>query len=256
MSDYKSILQDLEALNVSKAFPVFIPTHQREVQFLPLTVKQQKNIIKGSLDASTSNAAFNKITNDIIAENSVEDLEYLIIDKVSILTGFRLQCLGSDIRIEDPKDDSIGYDINLQDHYETFKQHAVTPDLLARDITHENISAHIRVPDLNTDSKFTDDTKKSLEFTADDLTETIGKLYVFELAKFLGSITVGDRMIDLKTLSAPESISVIESLPLSVSNDIVKFIESIREFEQKYNTVVIDEKELELPIDATFFNSP
>ena len=257
MSDYKAILQDLQSLNVSKAFPVFVPTHQREIQFLPLTVKQQKDVIKGTLDAATSNAAFNKITNKIIKENCVEDLDFVVIDKISILIGLRLQSVGDMMRITDEDDDSVGYDVNLREHAEKFKTYAPTPELLACDFAYENVHANLRVPSLDVDDKYSEDTKKSLkDVTSGDVTEAIGKLYVFEMAKFLQSITIGENTIELANLSLKESVSIVESLPLVISNKIIKFIESVRDFESKYSTIEIQDKTLELPLDATFFNAP
>ena len=257
MADYKTILQDLQALNVSKAFSVFVPTHQREIQFLPLTVKQQKDVIKGTLDATTSNAAFNKITNKIIKDNCVEDLKFHIIDKVSILIGLRVQSIGDNIRITDPDDDSIGYDVNLREHSEKFPTYAPPPDLLIGDFTYENVHARFSVPTLETDDKFSEDTKQTLkDVTAGDVTEAIGKLYVYEIAKFLESLTIGENTIIVADLTLTEAVSVVESLPLVISNKIIEFIENTRDFERKYNTVETQDKTLELPLDATFFNAP
>lgn len=257
MSDYNNILQDLQSLNLNKASPVFVPTQQREILFTPLTVKQQKDIIKGSLDATSSNVLFNKVTNDIINKNSVEDIEYFVIDKPSILIHFRLQSLGPDINIPDPDNEDISYDINLEEHAETFKTILPTDDTIGTTIQYENIVAEIKVPNLATDSKFTDDTKKSLEsITSGDLTETIGNLYIFELIKFLNKITIGERTVDVSNLSIPQAITIIEAFPITLSNKIVKFIEATREFEVQYTSVKTPERVLELPIDATFFNGP
>ena len=92
--------------------------------------------------------------------------------------------------------------------------------------------------------------------TAGDVTEAIGKLYVYEIAKFLESLTIGENTIIVADLTLTEAVSVVESLPLVISNKIIEFIENTRDFERKYNTVETQDKTLELPLDATFFNAP
>ena len=256
MSDYSNILQDLKALNLEKAFPVFIPSQNREVQFTPLTVKQQKDIIKGALDAATSNVLFNSVTNDIIKSNSSEPIDYLILDKTSILVHFRLQALGDQIKLPDPDDDNVEYDVNLRDHANTFPTMTLAPEVLQETIVYSNITGALRTPPLSIDTKFNDDTKKSLEqVQSGDLSDTIGDLFIFELIKFLHTLTIGEKTVVVSDLSIPQAVSLVENLPLMLSNKIITFIDRVREFEQGFSNVKTADKSLELPIDATFFNT-
>jgi hypothetical protein len=56
-------------------------------------------------------------------------------------------------------------------------------------------------------------------------------------------------------LSIKDRISVIENLPLSINQDIAKFIDKIKEIDRTQTKVVIDGEEKSFDIDITFFDN-
>ena len=83
------------------------------------------------------------------------------------------------------------------------------------------------------------------------LKEGIGKLYIYEIIKYIDIIQVEDDIINLDDIRIHERVKLVEKLPLSVYSKISDFIETVN----KYNSDILTVDETELAIDAEFFDT-
>ena len=65
----------------------------------------------------------------------------------------------------------------------------------------------------------------------------------------------GEKSLSFSELSIKDRISVIENLPLSINQDIAKFIDKVKEIDRTQTKVVIDGEEKSFDIDITFFDN-
>ena len=79
----------------------------------------------------------------------------------------------------------------------------------------------------------------------------VGKLYIYELLKYIQSVQVDDDIIDLSDVKISERVKLVEKLPLSVYTEVSSFIEDIN----KYNSDLLTVDEEEISIDVEFFDT-
>ncbi len=83
------------------------------------------------------------------------------------------------------------------------------------------------------------------------LKEGVGKLYIYEIIKYIDSIQVEDEVLELEEVRIHERVKLVEKLPLTVYSKINDFIESVN----KYNSDILTVDETEVAIDAEFFDT-
>jgi hypothetical protein len=72
-----------------------------------------------------------------------------------------------------------------------------------------------------------------------DLTKTIGDVYVFELVKYIKSVTLASTETNIKidfdeeNLTGEQMLQVFESLPMDICNKMVDHIEKIKSIENQ-----------------------
>ena len=60
-----NILNKLKEINNSNLVSVYVPSAQKQMSFTPLSVKQQKDLIKSGLDGALAGVTISNIINDI-----------------------------------------------------------------------------------------------------------------------------------------------------------------------------------------------
>jgi Mg/Co/Ni transporter MgtE len=88
-----------------------------------------------------------------------------------------------------------------------------------------------------------------------DVGKNLSNLFTFEIVKFIKSIKFGEKNLTFSELSVKDRISVVENLPLTINQDIAKFIDSIKELDRYQTKVEIDGEEKSFDIDVTFFDN-
>jgi hypothetical protein len=73
-----SILSKLKDYNNTNLVTIYVPSADKEMQFRPLSVKQQKDLIKSGLDGTLGGITISNIIGDIILTNSVEKYNFLV----------------------------------------------------------------------------------------------------------------------------------------------------------------------------------
>jgi hypothetical protein len=168
----------------------------------------------------------------------------LVVDKIPVILKLRKESLGDIVKTSEGEIDIR--DIKILDKIDIPLQHivegAVTVELDTPTLSEENKVINYAIDILKKDGE-------------KDVGKNLTNLFTFEIVKFVKSVKFGDKSLGFSELSVKDRISVIENLPLSINQDIAKFIDKIKEIDRTQTKVVIDGEEKSFDIDITFFDN-
>jgi hypothetical protein len=241
-----SILSKLNDLNNSNLISVFVPSAKKEMQFKPLSVKQQKDLIKSGLDGALAGITISNIIGQIILDNSVDTYDYLVTDKLPILLALRKQSFGNIFILKEGDDET---EFNLDDILKNQLNYSFDCQVEIK-LANSEVVAHVDVIKIQDDIKINQYQLEKLRKNKDEaISETVGSMFIYEIIKFVTKILIGNDTLDLTTLPIKDRLTVIESVPVTLNNSILEYIQQFRKEEAEY--VTIDDKVL--PIDARLF---
>lgn len=241
-----NLISRLKEISNSIKINVYVPSAGKEMAFKQLSVKQQKDLMKTGLDGQLSGLTISGIIKNVINDNSLEKYDFLATDKIPIIFALRVQSFGKDYTFSDGDKENVVDLSKILSKKLTFKSET---SIEIEDKENELIVS-LTVPLLEDDDKFNayiySDLKKKKDV---ELSDTVGIVYVGEIAKFLNKITLGTSEMEVSTLPIKERITIVESLPVTFNNKILKFIEALRKEEIDYATV----DGIPVSIDARLF---
>ena len=236
-----SIIDKLKEIRDKNLVEVFVPSSSTVFKFKQLNLKQQKDLIKTGLEGALSGIYLDNVINDIITSNSTTDYSYLITDKLPIILGLRAASLGTICKIEEK---SVDFKPLLERQL-SFEADAVK-QLDFNGLIHVNLTVPTIEKDVLTNKA------QLLELSADKdlkVSDAIGSLYVYEIVKFIDSVKIGDEVLSFKSIQVKDMVKVVESLPATLNNEVIKFIQSFRAKENEYLTL----NDNTIAVDARFF---
>jgi hypothetical protein len=242
-STARSFLNKLKDINESNTVNVKVPSTGEKVDFRLISVSQQKALLRTAFDGVDGVIDRAVITNKIIKDNSTIEDEFLIVDKPAIFIALRKESLGSKIKIKDEE-----YDLDN-----------VTPldkaDVkLKHTIVFDDIKVNLKVPTLTIDSEVAAKLAKEIakvQGTDDKIKQGIDTVISHESCKYIDKVSVGEDVIEFATISVHERVDIVNNLPLSLNNEIVTYIGSIKTATDKALTVA---EEVVVEIDASFLS--
>jgi hypothetical protein len=264
-----NLLDSLKELDKQNGFTVYIPSLKAECKFKQLNIKQLKKILECVIDSPVYTTEFILTFNSIIKENSLDEIDtnkLTILDKHLIFVKTRIESISPKFTFTFTQDEIQNYNldtatitVNLKEVYNNFIEKFT--EIPAKTYTYNNIEITCSIPTLETENRLEEELNKStkLQITSpDELRASIGSLFINELTKFIDSLKVNNTAINFNTLNFKSRIEVIESLPVNVITDILKYIE---EYKTKVNELIVSKLDIngteilkELPQDPTFFS--
>lgn len=241
-----SILSKLNELNNLNLISIYVPSAKKEMQFKPLSVKQQKDLIKSGLDGALAGITLSNIIGQIILDNSIEKFDFLVTDKLPILLALRKQSFGNVFILKEGEEET---QFNLNDILKNNLNYTFDNQVEIK-LANSNVIAHVDVIKIEDDIKINQYQLEKLKKNKDDaISETVGSMFIYEIVKFVTKILIGVEELDLTTLPIKDRLIVIESVPVTLNNSILEYIQKFRKEEAEY--ITIDGKVL--PIDARLF---
>lgn len=243
-SDVKSFLSNLQELNDANTVTVKVPSKGKNASFKLASVSQQKKLLSSAFDGVDGVVKRANIFNSLITDNSVEDNDYLIIDRPAILIGLRKESVGSKVTIDDVK-----YDLN---DLSPIKKSDVE---LKSTISHDGIKVAVSVPNLEVDSNINDKLIAELAKITNEqekLKQSISLVVSYETSKYIDSIEIGKDVVKFSDISSYERKAIVDNLPLKLSNKILDYIGGVKAVTDK--AVTFDD-EVILEIDASFLST-
>jgi len=241
-----NLISRLKEISNSTKINVYVPSAGKEMAFKQLSVKQQKDLMKTGLDGQLSGLTISGIIKNVIVENSLEQYNFLSTDKVPIILALRVHSFGNEYTFSDGEKENVVDLSKITSKKLSFKSDT---NIEIEDSENE-LTVSLEVPTLEEDDKFNTYIYSDLKKKKDvELSDTVGIVYVGEIAKFLKKIVLGSTELEVVTLPIKERIAIVESLPVTFNNKILKFIESLRKEEIDYSTV----DSIPVSIDARLF---
>jgi hypothetical protein len=251
-NNVSDILKQLDSLNESTSVAVFIPSLKKNVRFKNLNLRQQKELLKSSIDDNITKLAFTTKFYDIIKENAVDPIDVnslYIFDRTAIALVLRANGLDSFYNAD-------GFKINLQDLI--LQNQNIDTETYIKPLVFEleNLTVTLEVPKLFTDRIINNATINKLKGLSDkDVKTLIGELFVYEIIKFVHSFNFKNEDGSVTTtvltdLSIDDRVTVVEKLPSTIINRVLSFIREYRALENRFVTIgntIID-------VDSNFFS--
>jgi hypothetical protein len=249
MSNTVDLLRQLEELNRTNTIDVFVPSLKKEVKFRNLNLKQQKNLLKTSIDETLTKLSFIINFYSIIQENidsSVNVSDLYTFDRTAIAIALRAKCLDSNYKYDD-------------NSYNLIDKVSQIPSLeikipLEKKIEYQNITVELQAPKLGLDKAVSSYSLESLKLLQDkDFKNVIGELFIHEIIKFIKCVSInGDKPFtaDFNNSNVAELIPIVERLPASVTNNILEYVKSYRETENQFTRI----KDINVEVDGAFFS--
>lgn len=253
-----NIISAIEQANKSNLLDIYVPTQGRYIKFSPLKVSHQKKIIETALESASLSPTYNTLMGSEIINECCQETNVSIyaIDRDPILIGLRALSLGTKTTVQDENGDDIKF--NIHDHVNSFSSNKADPEILTvKHITDGQIEIDMCAPSLERDdivNKQMIPNKKDPK-TKDEVKTIIGDAITYEYVKYIQRVTIGDAQIVFDPQRTKGLIQVVESLPMSLSNKIIREINKIKDFERKFTQINDQDRVLTIVTDARFYHS-
>lgn len=250
------ILSTISELNKSNIISVYVPSLNDDINFKPLTVKQQKMILSTGVDTEIENLSFANAMNDIILENCLSRKDEIkTIDKSIILLQLRQKAVGDIVTVVE---DETEYKISIDDQVKRVK--ATDPVKSDFKVNTSGVEIAGKIPGLVVDTKynklFTKTQKKHSKNNKIQLTDLVGDIFVHEMVKYVNTVSINGNVIDLQSgVELGQVIHLFESLPMSISLKVAEEIKNLRTVEIASLTSDSLPDDVQISIDASLFTS-
>jgi hypothetical protein len=250
-NNVNDILKQLDSLNESAGVSIYIPSLKKSLKFKNLNLKQQKDLLKSSVDETLTKLSFIVNFFSIIQDNIIDPVninDLFIFDRIAIALSLRASGLSSSYTLDDET-------YNLNDAINRIPSIDVSTSSLTATLDIKGLSIELEVPKLNTDRDISLATINKLKNNQDkDIKTLVGELFVHEIIKFVKSVTfkteTGDQVTNFNTLKVEDKISIIERFPATLTKQVLEFIKNYRDIENQFTAI----GDLNIEIDGSFFS--
>ena len=214
MNDFNDIMAELKKVN--NKIQIYIPSQNRDVEFNPITLSQQKHIIDKVM---TSNFGiidlFNGLYNVIKTSTTFNTDNLNTIDRINIILAFRKHIA------------PVYQDVPLDKLLEKNRTISLPP--LTKTFTTDKFTFELHAPNLTVDYKY----NNFIMTTYKDEKQIVGKMLVNEICKFIKQITINEsnQVMELESLAIKNKFTVIESLNMNALPEVMDYINVIRDAE-------------------------
>lgn len=259
MADIKDILNKIQKLN--EYTTVKLPSSNQEVQIKQMSIKQQKDLKTIPENITLAMVSVNKEINDIIRSNCNLPLEQInIIDRIIIMIAFKSQISQTykDYNIKDILNQSLQYTYNIKPETSKTKHFIFeynTPNL-KKD---QEINKYI-LKEYNKQITGDFNDENQLQLLA---SKTYNNILIPETCKFITDIRLitdeEETPTNWNNLSIHQQIQILESIPYYEIENVMKYIEKVRDEELKFMTYNVKsndnkDKKITLEFNLDFFN--
>jgi hypothetical protein len=260
MSDFNEILNALNNANKKLEKQVYIPSLKKEVLARPLNAHHTKSLIKTAIDGPFASNQFNMEIRNILKNILDVDLSTVTIyDKPIILLQLREHNISPELSVTIP-DTNVESKINIEEHLKKFKKEKNVEDVT---VERDGIVGTLNYPSIETEFQFDNflfqsQISKINRNDMDQMKSIIAPIFMSSLVMFLSTLTIGDSVIDMATLSSSERLRIADNLPSSFLTDVIaKIDECFGKNIQKILTVNTTHEDknysINIELDASLF---
>ena len=256
MSDNKEFYDLLNSIVDEQTFSLELcPRNESNlVSCKQLSTAQLKELIKTVVDSPLTQAAFNSTATKVFKQSLIESPSFAlnVVDRLLFIIETRIQSLSSTMNVKnEDKDVVINFEEIRNKLKQVLKQNAGLFASCAA--TEGKISISFGVASLDTESQLNDELYKDINPNVEDaeeLRKVLGEAFINEIAKAVSSVTIGDKTLDLSTVTFKSRLKTIESLPASLIQKAIEYIEKYKKAIDE--CLVVDG--YTVPIDGSLFS--
>jgi len=219
MDKYNSVLGHLKKINEDTVISCFIPSFSREVNFKPMNVAQQQQLIKNISNEATDNLKIANSINDMLQTNCMEDIDLCVIDREIVLLQYRMH----DVSIDENERTKIAEAI------EAIKQ---TNDLnTKKTIEAYGITVNCSAPSLRRDAVINAATIKAIESNnSKKQQDLIPLIYTHQIIKYMNNIHIGEYVFVCfdNPNDLPNLTTIVNNIPVDINNGVISFANSMQ----------------------------
>ena len=219
-----------------------------------LSTAQLKELIKTVVDSPLTQAVFNSTATKIFKQSLIEDplVPLNVIDRLLFVLETRINSLSPTMDVKE-EDKTIVVDFKeiVGKLNQQLKENA---RLLVNSTASEGkISINFGVALLDTETQLNEELYKNFNLdveNADELRKLLGEAFINEIAKAVQSVTIEDKTLDLSSINFKSRLKTIESLPASLIQKVIEYIENYKKIVDK--CLVVDGHSV--AVDGTLFS--
>jgi hypothetical protein len=224
-----NLIDTLNEINASRAYEVYVPSIKSNLKFKPLIIAQFSDFVDTVAKNSYFDLGFQQELTNTIRKNIITDNF-----DVNTLTELDKLCIALKIRINDISSTYNDKDISSKIDEIKALNH---PDLL--EIEEGGIKVVCKVPNLLTEENYISYSCNTLDQEVTDveaLKSILNIIFVAELSKYIDSIVV-DANTYTQENNKENWIPTISTLPVSILNRVISYIDSIKQIKTKLLTI-------------------
>ncbi len=247
-----SLISSLEDHNTSIAEDIKLVTSEQTVKIKPLTIGQQKQIVKSIVQNVSPEIALENTIHTILLENVIDGPVIYLIDVSYVLLQLRHNMYGPDLTLFVEDDE---HKINLSKQLEYINNKISTPQETKYTVQSDDIKINCELPTLQIEIDRSKQAAKYIEEKHESVAAATGDIYLIEVAKQIQSIEINEESVELSEATLEEMIEVVNKIPYSLTKQISENI-------QKQNQVDIDIRTnsdlpdgVQISVDSTLFTA-
>ena len=225
------------------------------VKFKSLTTLQLKELVKTAVDSPLTQSVFNSTATKVFKESVVSppsDIQFNVIDRLIFLIETRIQTISPTKVI---KSENKEIEVNYNDVLLSLKKSLKTnANIFALTSSKANkVSIVYGAALIDTEVQLEEEIYKNVEIKIDNVEElrkVVGEAFINEIAKAIHTVTIDDKSINLNEMSFKKRLKLVETLPASLIQKVVEYVEAYKNMVNASLTV----KDFTIPIDSTLFS--
>lgn len=245
-------------INLNETFDVVFSDNTTH-KFKQLTSNHLKDLVKTIVDSPLTQVEFNTTLFKIMQKSSVNDKETFlsknVLDRLLFCIATRAYSLSETFTIV--KEDDTKFVVNLATISEKLNKFITekAESLKDKTQTKNTITVTYGIPSLKVDTQVNNEFYKNKNFdveNTDELRKVLGETFITEIAKCLKTASINDKQINFNDLSFNERLKILETLPASLTQQIIEYIE---EYKKNLEECLRVTEDVILPVDGSLFTS-
>ncbi len=225
----------LKALTEEQTFALELFSTGEKVNCKYLTTSQLKELIKTVVDSPLTQSAFNttctKIFKDSLSTNEELTVPLNVLDRLSFLLQTRINSISPIVTINK---DTFPVTVNFSDILSKLhlKKQEHSDKFVTKTETEGKITITYGVALLEAELQLNEEIYKDLKVNPNDPEEMknlLGESFINEIGKCIQTITINDNTLDLSQISFKERLQALESLPASLIQKAIDYIEQYKD---------------------------
>lgn len=232
-------------------------TDNKEYTFKQLSTSQLRDLIKTVVDSPLTQAVFNSTVSNIMKDSlvteGIDSSSFTVVDRLLFILETRIQSISPFVTVS-KNGTTAKVDLNQVKKNLTELIVSETTTFSTQTIKGNSIEISYGVPTISTELQLNEEYYKNYNLdieNQEELRKILGDTFINEITKTIQTVNVQDKLLVLSTVSFEDRRKTVESLPASLINSVIEYIEKYRKI---LDQTLVTESGINVPIDGTLFS--